>query len=94
MSKTWYAYDPEEGFEFFDTEDEARKWAEEAMEHYHDTASDGWPDNIAALQWGEVLPRQVATCVASSPAPAGSEFDEMQEWVLEDVKRARKEVGE
>jgi hypothetical protein len=52
----WYSIDPEHGVEVWATEAEAKAAAEAALEHYRDNASDGWHEQMEALEWGMLLP--------------------------------------
>lgn len=53
-SETWFSYDPGDGFETHDTESEARKRAEDALQYYKDEApSDGWSEEVTQVCWGK-----------------------------------------
>lgn len=80
-SERWYVIEPE-GFELFDTEDEARQHCQVVLDHYADNASsDGWPEEISRLQWGRLEPSEVAS-IHVSPNRDDSDFDEYWEVVL------------
>lgn len=82
--KLYFSYDPEDGFEVHETEDAARKRADEIMESCRDAAADdGWPEYTNEVCWGEVL--QVACETRRWEAEPGGRFDYMAEWELQDV---------
>lgn len=54
MSK-WFMYDPDCGYDEFDTEEEALSAAERAIDYYRDC--DGWPEDVAGVTVGRVTHR-------------------------------------
>ncbi len=79
----WYVFDPEDGFETFTTEAEARARADEIMEEESDRAAeDGWRDDIDMLEWGAMICHEHAVCVKREPAEDGSSFDTLEDWAL------------
>jgi hypothetical protein len=50
----YYAYDPSSGFETFETEQEARDWADAGIDYYRDDSFDGWDDSVKQISWGEI----------------------------------------
>lgn len=61
------------GLVFHETDKEAQKQANEALEAYRENASDeGWDDNVGDVCWGEV--RQIATA-SETPAEEGETFN-------------------
>ena len=76
----FYAYEPENGIEYFETEKEAKEKAEEMLEDYRDMAVDGWDDCVNDLSWGTVNERCYQT--SCKKAPEDSEFDEIWEFDL------------
>jgi hypothetical protein len=79
----WYSIDSEGCIEMHETEDEARRAAEAALEEARDVAPDGWPEFTEAIQWGRLQPRQ-RVAKTTEPAPEGSEFDELWDFELRD----------
>ena len=53
--KQWYSYDPEYGFEVYGSAKEAQEAAEASIDHYRDRASDGWHEDMLAIEWGELV---------------------------------------
>ncbi len=53
MSK-YFAFDPECGFELFDTAEEAQSYAQQVIDQYRDEAAEGWPESVEGICWGEV----------------------------------------
>ena len=54
----FYSYDPEDGIEYHDTEEEARNRAEQAKEfiEFYAADSDGvWPEKADEVSWGRVM---------------------------------------
>ena len=71
----WFSFDPGgSGMEFHDTEEAARKEAEEAFEFYKGEAPDGWFEEVESVCWGEV--RQRVTEKKRIEKPADAEIDE------------------
>jgi hypothetical protein len=82
----WYVYDPEHGLETHDTEEAARDDAEQLLEEYRDRSPDGWHEDMAALQWGRLVPYQWACEVDRREAPEGSEHDYLCDYQLVTVR--------
>lgn len=73
---TWYVNDPVYGMGVYESEAEARKAAEDLLAEFREAAhSDGWPEAISDLEWGELLPKQTVR-VSTLPCEPGGEFDE------------------
>ena len=53
MSK-FFSYDPEDGFQLHDLEDEAKERAQKAIDLYRDDAAEGWPEEVEGVCWGNV----------------------------------------
>lgn len=56
----WYSIDPEHGIEVWGTLEEAKAAAESSLEYYRDRASDGWHEQMEAIEWGELIPHGFA----------------------------------
>ena len=96
----WFAYDPEEGVVFFETEAEARDAAEDTLQACQDiSAEDGWPENTEEIVYGEVRGGVVETSrvtreewnrthdIEDEPFPGGSQFDEMVEYAIKEIEK-------
>ncbi|MGL5480363.1 MAG: hypothetical protein ACRDC7_00605 [Aeromonas veronii] len=67
MMKRYFAYDPDSGFETFDTEQEAIDFANGVIDDYRDAADEGWDEMVEQVCWGEV--KQVARMDSKKPGP-------------------------
>lgn len=54
--KQWYSIDPEQGVEVWGSPEEAKAAAESSLEYYRDRSSDGWHEQMEAIEWGELIP--------------------------------------
>ena len=70
--KKFFSYDPDDGFELHATADEAKERAQGAIDLYREEASDGWPEEVDGVCWGEV--RQQAT-ERDTTAETGQDFE-------------------
>lgn len=50
----FFSYCPQCQFEFHETEEEAKRYADEHLEHFREEAPDGWSDEVWAVCWGEI----------------------------------------
>ena len=50
----YFSYDPDSGFDLYDTEKEAKQSAQESIDCYRDNAYDGWGDCVESVCWGKV----------------------------------------
>ena len=57
----WFTYHPDEGFERFETADEAREAAIAWLDAARDAACDEWVDNVDEICWGEIKQQVVET---------------------------------
>lgn len=51
---SYFAYDPDAGFEQFNTEAEAMVFAQAAIDAYREVAGDGWDEDVENVCWGVV----------------------------------------
>jgi len=71
-------------FLFHDTEEDAKREAENELECEQDVAnSEGWNDCVTQICWGVV--KQQVQLVSSTPTPGGK-FDSIDEYELKDTK--------
>ncbi len=59
MIKKYFCYCTDHGFETFNTEDEAKKSAQESIDVFRDYAKDGWDENVDQICWGEIKQQTV-----------------------------------
>lgn len=50
----FFMYDPESGFETYETAEQAKSAAEDAIDWYRGEAVDGWSDEVEQVCWGEI----------------------------------------
>ncbi|MCC6415089.1 MAG: hypothetical protein IT582_04185 [Opitutaceae bacterium] len=73
-TKTWFSYDPGDGFETHGTEYAARKRAERALDYYKDEAgSEAWHEEVTQVCWGKVMQQVQET--SRKQRPPASELD-------------------
>lgn len=72
MAKKFFSYDLLSGFELHDTDEQARKYAESAIEYYRSNASEEWPEEIDHVCWGEIRQR---TAEINTTAETGQDFE-------------------
>jgi len=88
MARRWYVVCPEDGLELFHTADGAETRARQVLESWRSEASDtGWIDEIAELEWGEILCHERAVRTHCEPDPSG-EFDALEDWELQGETKA------
>ena len=58
-AQKYFTYDANDGYETYETEEEAKSSAEEKLEHYSEFAHEGWADEVDQVMWGEIKQRVV-----------------------------------
>lgn len=61
MSYDYFCYDPDTGFETYNTPEGAKQAAEEAIDYYRDNADEGWNEEVCGVCWGKINQRTVET---------------------------------
>jgi hypothetical protein len=79
--KRYFAYDPNDGFETFDTIEARDKWVEHAIELHLD---DGWSEDVEQVCVGEITGRAVQCDVQPKPKREDVNSDEEYEDALAD----------
>lgn len=83
----YFSYCPENGFQFHETEQEAREMGEKNFATFEDyAASDGWGDNVDDVCWG-VVRQRVTEISRRDPNPVegdNTDFDEIIDYKLID----------
>lgn len=77
--RLFFASDISGGFDTYKTAEEARAEAADRIPHYLD---DGWDEEVTTVCWGEVFGQ--AIMVDKRPAPKGSDFNYVCDYVLSD----------
>lgn len=75
---TWYAYEPDNCIQTYDTREDARASAEESCEF----SGDAWPEDQQQVEWGLLVPFEVVEEYDRRAAPEGSEWDYMVSYRL------------
>ncbi len=57
----YFSYDPDNGFETWQTEEDAKKAALESIDYYRDYACDGWNEEVGGVCWGKIKQESVIT---------------------------------
>jgi len=55
QTEQYFSYDPDNGFETFATEEEAKKFALATIELYNVDADDGWPEEVERIYYGRII---------------------------------------
>jgi hypothetical protein len=76
----YFSYNFEDGFEFHNSEKEAKDRAESCLELERDEASEGWAEEVDQTCWGKVSEKVIQT--ECKIAPEGSEHDEYWDFAL------------
>jgi len=80
----FFAYDPDTGFELFETANEAESHAQDAIDMYREEASEGWPEAVDGVCWGELKQRsEMLTLNACDEEDIDREY---ADYRLEDVE--------
>lgn len=53
----YFSFDPNWGFEFHETEEEAKTYAQENLDSERSNAFEGWSDDVVNICWGELKQR-------------------------------------
>ena len=97
----WFTFDRENGdYEFFETEGEAIKKAEELLSYYREEATqDGWPETLEGnVGYGEIIAQSVGKEIANRKDHTDEEweeegysldFDKIVEFNLEVIKKEK-----
>lgn len=75
MTRIWYTYDPENGYETWATASEAEADAENVLEHFRDKSTDGWHEETERIEWGLLVPYGETHQCDRKDAEPGSDFD-------------------
>ncbi|THJ45087.1 hypothetical protein [Aeromonas veronii] len=65
----YFAYDPENGFKNFKTQEEAIAFANAAIDNYREDSADGWDELVEQVCWGDI--KQMAK--VKEPQPVAQE---------------------
>ena len=68
MTRKYFVYSPDNGFETFDTAAEAEAVAEDLISAYREDAyEDGWDEDVESVCWGEVSQKAVMVRCDGTP---------------------------
>lgn len=59
--KKYFAYSPWDGFELFETAEEAENHADGILDMERDNSGDGWHADVAQVCWGQLKARTIQT---------------------------------
>ena len=77
--KKYFVYDPNNGFHFCESLDDAKSVADEILCEYRDDAADyGWDENVTDICYGKIAGRVIEN--SRKPAPNGSPHDEILDF--------------
>ena len=80
-SRDWFSYSNDYGFETHETEEEARKSAQDVLwEYRNDAADDGWSDEVHSIKIGRVTDWIIETDRRKSTPDDGSDWDELVDY--------------
>lgn len=89
MKFKYFGYDPECGFETFETAEQAKQYADDAIACYRGEACDGWSEEVDRVCWGEL--RQHSVMCNYRPIdpknPAEKEFSFVCDYQLKDIDK-------
>lgn len=85
-SSLWYVHDPEDCTSFYATETEARAAAEAVLDDMCEQSSDGWPESVNDLHWGEIATRYQTLQINVVETP-GCEFDSSCDYEFAEVSQ-------
>jgi len=78
----WYVQTFENYIEVFETAAKAEAFANSALQEVRDTASDGWPESMTTLEWGELQCHAHCRQICEMLAPQNSGFDTVADFGL------------
>jgi hypothetical protein len=81
--KRFFSFDPNAGFDTYNTAEEARIATEGFLDEEREEAGEGWSEEVTQICWGEI--RQATKETDLGPAPHGSDYDRYINYVLVDV---------
>lgn len=61
MTHKYFCYDPDTGFDTYETPEQAKEAAEVAIDYYRDNADEGWNEEVCGVCWGEI--KQHTVCI-------------------------------
>ena len=77
----FFSYDPDDGFELHDSEEEAKECAQNAIDLYRDDAAERWAEGVERVCWGNVRQNVVEVNIA----PTNKHGEEAQGYNLADT---------
>ena len=94
-TRVWYVLVPDDEIQYFNTATEAETAAKKNIEyHKYFAADEGWPEDIACLQWGYLAPCGKAELVDRQASNEETEEEGGKDWQLIPVEKAEEEEEE
>jgi hypothetical protein len=84
MKFKFFGYDPECGFELFETEEQAKQYAEDAIAEYRGESCDGWSEEVDQVCWGKLSQH---TVMCNKKPSSNPEFSYYCDYKLKDVEQ-------
>lgn len=78
----FFGYDPDNGFELFETAEQAINYANDAIDYYRGESCDGWDEQVEQVCWGEL--KQETVMIDKKPDESGK-FKFTCDFKLEDI---------
>ena len=86
MSKyRFFAYDPETGFEIFQTAAQAQEHAEDCINEYRGEAGDGWDEQVGQVCWGEIKAETVQVGLRPATEDDATSCEMYCDYALKDL---------
>lgn len=83
MKFKFFGYDPGCGFELFETEEQAKQYAEDAIAEYRGESCDGWSEEVDQVCWGKL---SQYTVMCDKQPSSNPEFSYYCDYQLKDVE--------
>jgi hypothetical protein len=88
--REWFSFSNDFGFETYETEEEARKSAEDALwEYRNDAADEGWSDEVHSIKIGRVTDWVIETERKKCTPEDGSDWDELVDYGISQSQDGR-----
>lgn len=82
MADKYFVYDPEFGYESFETAEKAKEEAENRLDIERDHSPEGWSENVTQIVWGEIKQH---TVMCDKRPSDNSAFDYICDYKFDDL---------